>query len=96
MKSIFELVEAKDEEIDYPIGVYLNKGEAVKAATSGCISTSMINNQGTLEVREREIGVAELGNTGKTVATITWNFDVDSAKCSCSEETLNHDNKQTK
>jgi len=83
MKSIFELVDATDDETNYPIGLYLSKDEAVKAATSWSVPSSETDDYSRIEVRERALGFSGWGNSGKTVAIIEWTMDIETEQWHC-------------
>jgi hypothetical protein len=77
--SIFELVDATNDETYYTLGLYLTLQDAVDDACVGdSPPTDCYEDFATLEVRERKLGYSGHSNNGKKVAVVVWTRDFES------------------
>ena len=75
MTSIFEMVDATNEEAYYTMGLFVTLEEALKYATDerhGEPLTEIDDDLVIFEIKERQMGFTGYSVTGKLRATVTW------------------------
>jgi len=73
--SIFEMVDASNDEAYYTMGLFATLAEAIKYATDsrrGEPLTEISDDLVIFEIKERLIGFTGYSVTGKLRATVTW------------------------
>lgn len=71
--SVFELVDCTDDEIYFPMGLFLSLEDALsKVKDRNEPPTDDPEEYVKMEVRERQTGKLRWRDNGKTVATINW------------------------
>lgn len=78
--SIFELVDATDDETYYALGLYLDLSEAIADAMTGDTPPTDSEEYVLLEIRERPLGFSGCGRDGKLAATVEWQQVLDEEK----------------
>lgn len=78
--SIFELVDATDDETYYTLGMYLDLNEAIDNAVTGDTPPTDSEEYVLLEIRERPLGFSGCGRDGKLAATVEWKQVLDEEK----------------
>ena len=77
--SIFELVDATDDETYYTLGLYFTLQDAIDDACHGdSPPIDCYDDVATLEILERKIGYSGHSNNGKKVAEVVWTRDFES------------------
>lgn len=78
--SIYELVDATDDEIYQTLGLYLTRQEAIDDATGGGHPpTDCYGDVAIIEIRERKIGFGGYSDHGKKVGIARWENVYDEA-----------------
>jgi hypothetical protein len=74
MKKIYEVIDASDDEMYWPMALYLNKEEAIQKCENllpdDWDSPGYIDDYAKLEIRERPIGW--MTSIGDIVFTVEW------------------------
>ena len=74
-ESLFEMVDATNEEAYYTMGLFATLDEAIRCATQeqyGMPLTEIEDDLVIFEIKERRTGFTGYSVTGKLRATVTW------------------------